>query len=260
MSENNRPAGEMLSAASYELSCLREQLKQDPGETYGGPDYRVQTSSGIWLDVKTVFYDHYYQNKRVRNYLLLGLGPDSKLVAQKSSSIHFEKDNIIAGGQLVTAIRGVGYGTPMEFVHADILQREANSNGKIIWTIADLSMTELIFAQSDYDHNQNEKTRARLDEAIKEHNSFKALYERFGGRFENDQYKPKYHVTLYPDKVDSSPINSVKQVTLKRIAGTSIPVSTQFYESIGEMEKARLKKARAVIKILESSSKYFQVK
>ena len=128
-SKPEQPNFNFEQALGLDWFALEDELKKNPERVFCGPWYHIKTTGGEQVDVSVFFYDSFYPG-RVRSYFFFGFQPQSRIVARKRSSIDFRQDPAVAGGRLVTGYGGGGYGTVLELVQADVLQRGANENGK----------------------------------------------------------------------------------------------------------------------------------
>lgn len=229
---------------------LRRELQRNPKKVFLGPQYHIKTSGGEPVDVNVVYYDSFFPERRLRHYLLFGVQPQLGIVARKNSTINFRKDSVVAGGRLVTGYRGKGYGTVMELVQVDILQREANKNGEITWEINDQSYESLYAAERDNSKSSNNFTQLRLKVAKAEHDKWESIYNRFEGEFHPDPYKPKYFVRFKPEKERGAVGDLMRDVILERRGKKAIPIKSEFYQSESEKEKTRIGKINQLLGLI----------
>ena len=149
-----QPSSSFQKDIETDSLLLNREYQTNPERVFCGPQYHIKTSKGEMIDVSVLYYDTSYPDRRLRHYFLFGIQAELGLVARENSNISFWKDSTVAGGRLITAHKGKGYGTVIELVQEDILQREANLNGELLWEITDQNNELLNAAVRDYSDRQ----------------------------------------------------------------------------------------------------------
>ena len=127
------------------MKYLHEELEslstENPEAIRFGPDYRMVTAKGTPLFFETIFYDHEPSlNRQARTYHILALDSDGNILGIRSTRIDEHgfpgRRYASARGLLITGARHSGIGLPLETVHLDLLQREADRlNMRVDWHV-----------------------------------------------------------------------------------------------------------------------------
>lgn len=230
---------------------LRKELQRNSKNIFCGPQYHIKTSSGEPMDVDVLFYDSFYPERRLRQYFLFGIHPELGIVARKNSIISFWENSTVAGGSLITAYKEKGYGTAMELVQVDILQRETNQNGELLWEITDTNNISLNARKKDVEEKSTDLTRLALQEAQEEHDRWESIYGRFRGELQPDPYKPTYVVHFKPENERGTVDDLMKSSTLERRGVLAIPTKSRFYKDDSEQEIARVKNINRILDLID---------
>lgn len=200
-----------------------------------GPLFHITTSKGNELEVITLNYENNQYGRNKRSYFIYGIMSGIGVAARRTSVIEYAPDENSVTGRLDTGIKGQGFGTTLELVHEIVLQNEANINGRISWVITDQNYNHVLVSKRLLSMENNDLNRQQHEEAVKEHNRWKKIYDRFPGVDILDQNKPKKIVTFYPDR--SIPLLSdVKSCKMVRTGSHANITETTPYTS--EQDKA----------------------
>lgn len=111
-------------------SCS-EELRQNWFEIEVGPEYKIKTNLGELLTIHLLYLNGggsqpYSHLPCFRKFFFYAYNESQDLVAQRVSMLFRDLDFLMAQGRIDVLRRGEGIALPLERVHFDILQRQAN--------------------------------------------------------------------------------------------------------------------------------------
>ena len=164
---------------------LENIIELDEKHLEYGPVYEVTTSAGQKLEVITVCHDgKTATGLKCRKWYLVAIDDQGHVVADRHTTLTFREWEgekfATAEGMIATGIRGKGLALPLEKVHLDVLQREANrkTNGidRITWHISNHHNELLVEAKDEYKKDENPDLLPKLNQMIEEQKRWQAIY------------------------------------------------------------------------------------
>lgn len=147
-----------------------------------GPDYLVNTSKGVGLSVKTLYIDGKDGSGRsVRKLYELCTDSSNRIIAHRYTTLvqrEFKGEQYWRGeGLIATGIRNQGLAMPLEQIHMDLLQREADRTGqRVTWHISNMNSETLDEAKRELAEHPTPELQARVDSLIAEQERWKSVY------------------------------------------------------------------------------------
>lgn len=184
-----------------------------------GPVYAVETAQGMPLRVNLLFLDN--ADDAARTYFLLAHTMDGRLAGYRGSDLKKGETNYTVRGGVETVLRNAGVTTPIELVHADVLQREADALGlPVVEESIDANGSKwqnLLFAYEGYKHIFPEEPEIVREKRL-EHERWELMWGKDGqmGYSEVDGFSTP--VKIYTPQTPALPhFSHFNAITLQRV-------------------------------------------
>lgn len=197
------------------FSCT-EELHSRRDEIKVGPRYNIKTKSGDPLTIHSLYLnggnsEPYSRFPCYRKFFLYAYSESEELIAQRISLLFRQQNRLEGQGRIDVLRRGKGIAVPLECVHFDILQREANKNDiPLVYQVQNSNDKELVDTRTLFDGRTD--GQIIIDQKERENRRWHKLYGPSGVLGFND----RLYRTFYPDFNNDDPFPYQVSIGLRR--------------------------------------------